>query len=505
VGLVIGPLAGLVMFLALPAAGIEAGETVAGLTPPGRATAGVGVLMVVWWLTEAVPLSATALVPIGVLPLTGARTIVEATAPYADPVIFLFMGGFILGLAMQRWGLHRRLALLTILLVGTRPRMLVAGFMLATAVMSMWVSNTATAMMMLPIGVGVVHLVLERVGRGGEAGPPPADTPEASFATALVLGIAYAASIGGVGTLIGTPPNVILRGYVARAYGHEIGFAAWLAVGLPLVAVFLALAWLYLTAVAFPIRLGRLPGGRDVVRGELRALGRMNPGELAVLAVFLLTATAWVFRPQLVALTGLRNLTDEGIAVAAAGALFVIPASVRAGTFVMDWETASRLPWGILILFGGGLSLAGAVQANGVDRFLGRGFAVLSGVHPFLIVLGVALAVIFMTEVTSNTAVANTVLPVLGGGGAAATLGIDPVLLLVPAAVAASYAFMLPVATPPNAIVFGSGYVQPAQMARAGFWLNLVGAVLVTVLAYFLAPAVLALEPPAAPRLVPSP
>jgi sodium-dependent dicarboxylate transporter 2/3/5 len=347
---VAGPLAGLATFLLLPTAGIDApGEAVRGLTLQGRATAGIGALMAVWWLTEAVPLPATALMPIALLPLTGARTIVEATTPYADPVIFLFLGGFILGLGMQRWGLHRRIALLTVLLVGTRPRMLVGGFMLATAVMSMWASNTATVVMMLPVGVSVIHLVLERLGQEPDTGSPPAPpaggAPGANFATALMLGIAYAASIGGVGTLIGTPPNVILKGYIERTYGQEITFAAWLTVGLPLVALFLPLAWLYLTGVAFPVRLGHIPGGRDMIRGELRRLGRMNLGEWMVFAVFVLTALAWILRPV----------------------------SVRERTFVMDWETASRLPWGILILFGGGLSLAGAIQANGVDRFIGQG------------------------------------------------------------------------------------------------------------------------------------
>jgi sodium-dependent dicarboxylate transporter 2/3/5 len=484
------------VFLLLPGSDVDAAGAVAGgLTPEGRATAAVGALMAVWWLTEAVPLSVTALLPIALLPLVGARSIGEVTAPYADPVIFLFMGGFILGLGMQRWDLHRRIALLTIRLVGTQPTRLIAGFMLATAMMSMWVSNTATVAMMVPVGVSVVHLVFARLGQPFDPESPRGpDAPAANFATALMLGIAYAASIGGVGTLIGTPPNVILRGYIERTYGQEIRFAAWLAVGLPLVVIFLPLAWLYLTRWAFPMRLERIPAGSEMIQDELRSLGRMSHGEWAVFVVFVVTALMWVLRPQIIALTGLTGLTDEGIAVAAAGALFIIPVNVRERRFAMDWETASRLQWGILILFGGGLSLAGAIQANGVDRFIGRGFETLSGVHPFLIVLAVTIGVIFLTEVTSNTAVTNTLMPVLGGAGAAAALGVDPALLLVPAAVAASYAFMLPVATPPNAIVFGSGYVRLAQMVRAGFWLNLVGALLAAVMAYFFAGLLLPLD-----------
>jgi solute carrier family 13 (sodium-dependent dicarboxylate transporter), member 2/3/5 len=495
-GLVVGPLVGFAVFQVAPEAAVDAaGEVVRGLTQEGRVTAGVGALMAVWWLTEAVPLSATALLPIALLPLLGARTIGEATAPYADPVIFLFLGGFILGLAMQRWGLHRRIALATILLVGTAPRRLIAGFMLASAVMSMWVSNTATVAMMLPIGISVIHLVFARLGRDDDpARPPEPAGPGANFATALMLGIAYAASIGGVGTLIGTPPNVILKGYVELTYGQEIGFAAWLAVGLPLVAVFLPLAWLYLTRIAFPVRLEAIPGGRAMIQAELRGLGRPAAGERAVFLVFTLTALCWILRPQLVRATGLTGLTDEGIAVVAATVLFLIPANARERTFVMDWETASKLPWGILILFGGGLSLAAAIQANGVDRFIGGGFAALAGVPPWLIVLAVALGTIFLTELTSNTAVTNTLMPVLGGGGAAAVLGVDAAFLLIPAAIAASYAFMLPVATPPNAIVFGSGYVRLPQMVKAGVWLNLVGALLVTTMAYFLAGTLLRLD-----------
>jgi sodium-dependent dicarboxylate transporter 2/3/5 len=342
------------------------------------------------------------------------------------------------------------------------------------------------------VGASVIQLVAARLGQAPER--PGPDASGANFATALMLGIAYAASIGGVGTLIGTPSNAILKGYIEQTYGREISFAAWLALGLPLVAVFLPLAWLYLTRVAFPVRLAHIPGGRDVIRGELRALGRMGRGEWAVFTVFVLTALAWVLRPLLVARTGLAGLTDEGIAVLAAAVLFLVPVSARERTFAMDWETAARLPWGILILFGGGLSLAGAIRATGVDRFIGRGFEALGAVPPILVVLGVALGVTFLTELTSNTAVTTTLMPVLGGAGAAAALGMDPTLLLVPAAVAASYAFMLPVATPPNALVFGSGHVRLAQMVRAGFWLNLAGAGLVAITVYFFASALLGLD-----------
>jgi solute carrier family 13 (sodium-dependent dicarboxylate transporter), member 2/3/5 len=467
----------------------QAGE-VTGLSAAGRATTAVAVLMAIWWLTEAIELSATALLPIALFPLLGVRSIREATAPYADPVIFLFLGGFMLGLAMERWGLHKRIALLTILLVGTRPTMMIAGFMLATALMSMWVSNTATAVMMMPIGISVIHLVFARLGREFDKDAlPAAGTPGANFATCLMLGIAYAASIGGVGTLIGTPPNVVMKGFIERTYGIEISFIHWMLLGVPLVAVFLPIVWVYLTRIAFPVKIQEIPGGRELMRGELAALGPMKRGEWGVLIVFLCTATLWISRPSLPRIQGVgtyfTGLTDEVIAIAAAIALFVIPVNPGKGIFIMDWPTARKLPWGILLLFGGGLSLAAAIQATGVDRWIGSGFTVLQGMAMLIILLAIALVVIYLTEMTSNTAVTTTLMPVLAG--AATGLAVAPGPLLITAALAASFAFMLPVATPPNAIVFGTGYVRLPQMVKAGFWLNIMGAGLVAVFVYLAA------------------
>jgi len=455
-----------------------------GLTEGGRATAGVAVLMAVWWLTEALPLAATALLPVALLPLTGSLDVKAATAPYGSPVVFLFLGGFVLGLALERCGLHRRLALRTILLAGTSPRRIVGGFMVATALLSMWVSNTATAVMMLPIGVSVVGLLRKRLAE--ERAEPDEGR---AFATCLLLGIAYAASIGGVGTLVGTPPNVVLAGFVQAEYGHELGFARWLAVGLPLVALFLPLVWLYLTHLAFPLGHRPLPGGRALVARELSRLGPMARAEWTVAAVFVAAAGAWVLRPKLAEWTGAVGLSDAGIAVAAAVVLFLVPVGGELRR-AMDWETTRRLPWGVLLLFGGGLSLAAAIRTNGVDHFLGAQLTVFAGLPTVVVVAIVATLVIFLTELTSNTAVTTTLLPVLAG--AASGLGVEPMTLLVPAAVAASYAFMLPVATPPNAVVFGSGHVALRDMARAGLWLNLVGVVLVTAVVYALALRVLA-------------
>ncbi|MEZ6244022.1 MAG: DASS family sodium-coupled anion symporter [Phycisphaerales bacterium] len=491
IGLVLGPLLAVVLYLVLPS-----GEH--GLSDGGRATAACAALMATWWLTEAVPLAATALLPIVLFPLVGALPLGQTTARYAHELIFLFMGGFLLALAMQKWDLHKRIALTTVLIVGTRPRRLIAGFMIATAMLSMFVSNTATAVMLVPIGLSVIDLVDRRLHETSEDA-----SATGPFATALMLAIAYAASIGGVGTLIGSPPNTLLAGFVQERYGVTISFAAWMKVGLPLVVVFLPIAWLYLTRIAHPIRLERIPGGRAMIREQRAALGPMSRGEWAVFIVFTCTALAWITRPQLVALGEhmgwgpLAALSDTGIAMLGGLVLFVIPVDWRSREFVMDWHTAERMPWGVLILFGGGLALAKAMEANRVDVFIGSAFSGAGGLPLIVLIALVAAVVIFLTELTSNTAVTSALLPVLAG--VALELNIDrPLALLMPAAIAASFAFMLPVATPPNAIVFSSGRVSVAQMARAGLALNLVGIVLVTLATWALLP-MLGIELPPTP------
>ena len=480
IGLWLGPVLALVAFLLLPVMAADAGPAAVGLTVAGRATAAIALWMAVWWLTEAVPLAATALLPVVLFPLAGVADIGRATAPYANPLIFLFLGGFLLGLAVQRFGLHRRIALTILLRVGTSPRTLIGGFMLASALLSMWISNTATAIMMLPIGISVLRLLREQ----------KADVDDASmraFGTALVLGIAYACSIGGTGTLVGTPPNLVLAAFVREHYGIDIGMASWLAIGLPLVAVMLPLTWWYLTRIAFRVPAKPFPGGRAALSAELAKLGTMDSGERVTLTVFALTALGWLLRPQLVDWTGLGQLTDAGIAMLGALSLFAIPVSSRDAVAVgqrqraLDWETARKVPWEILILFGGGLSLASAVAANGVDSFIADSLSGLAGWPPWMLALAVAAVVVLLTEITSNTAVTTTLMPVLAA--TAVATGAPPGLLLTVAALAASCAFMLPVATPPNAIVFASGQVSIAQMARAGLGLNLMAVVVVTVVA----------------------
>ncbi len=480
-GLFLGPVCAILTYLLLPAAQFDdAGNVIRGLTPSGRATAAVAALMAVWWLSEAIPLSATALLPLLLFPLAGIASIKSAAAPYANEVIFLFLGGFILGLAMERWGLHKRIALLTVMIVGTGPKRVIGGFMIASALISMWVNNTATTIMMVPIALSVIALV---AASHAPPGTPrdQAPSPDPNFDSTLLLGIAYASSIGGVATLIGTAPNAIMKGFVADSLGRQIGFANWMMLGVPLVAIYLPIAWFYMTSISQPVRLKSIPGGRELFRRELHSLGRMSTGEWIVLSVFITTVALWLTRPLIQDLardTPLAGLNDASIAIFAAIALFTIPVSPRRRIFAMDWQTAERLPWGALLLFGGGLSLAAAITANGVDAYIGQLLGGLGHLPLWLAVLIVVTVVIFLTELTSNTAVTTALLPVLAA--AAPSLGVDPMRLVVPAAIAASMAFMLPVATPPNAIVFASGRITIGQMARAGLGLNIMGIILIT-------------------------
>ena len=493
VGLVLGPLLAIGVYLLIPPTSSEA--VAQGLSQPGRAVAAVGALMATFWVTEALPIPVTALLPILLFPLATGGTISPraAAAPYAHELIFLFMGGFIVALAMQRWSLHRRIALTTILLVGTKPARLVAGFMLASAFLSMWVSNTATVVMMLPIATSVIDLVRRELRHRNDTFQLREGEPF-HFAICLLLGTAYAASIGGIGTLIGTPPNALLAAFVEEQYGVEISFVRWMGVGVPLVAVFLPITWLVLTRLVFPIRLPGIPGGRELIRRELEEQGPMSTPERRVLIVFLLTAATWIIRPLLARIAlgdwrPLAGLSDAGVAIGAAVVLFAMPSGTGRGVFLMSWKQAAKLPWGVLILFGGGLSLATSLKETGVAAMIGQA---VSGYHDLPVVaimLIVTATIVFLTELTSNTATTATFLPILGA--VAVGLGVSPLLLVVPMAIAASCAFMMPVATPPNAIVFSSGEISIPQMCKAGMWLNLIGIALVVGLMYAVAVPVL--------------
>jgi len=505
-GLVAGPaLAGLLYLLIGPATGSDLGWEAGGEAPSdvarvvlsesGRRCLAVAAWMAVWWITEAIPVSATALLPLVLFPVLGITTTRAAAAPYGDEIIFLFLGGFVLGISMERSGLHKRIALGTLSVVGTRPSMMVGGVMAATAFMSMWVSNTATTIMMLPIATSVVVMTERLVAdkRGGHAWTPQ-DVER--FSLCMLLGIAYAASIGGLGTPIGTPPNGVLMQGAQRLLGKQIAFADWMKIGVPLAVILLPAAWLLLTRVLHPVRGARIEGGAELIATERRELGRMSPAEWVVLGVFLLAVVWWLFRVPLCRGLGLMmedshgelvpRITDAGIAIGAAVLLFVIPVNVRERKCAITWEDAERLPWGVLVLFGGGLSLAAAMSATECDKYLGSLFGALGGL-PLLLVLGVlVVGVIALSELASNTAIAAALMPVLAAVGP--VMGIDPMLLMVTAALAATCGFMLPVATPPNAIVFATGKITIPQMMRAGILLDVVCAVVIIAFMWLLGP-----------------
>ena len=493
VGRFLGPVLAILAYFLLPTGG---GENA--LTQPGVATVSVVILVATWWVTEALPLPATSLLPLALFPLLGVVGIEDAAAPYANDLIFLFMGGFMLALAMQRWGLHRRIALLTVRAVGTNPVQMIGGFMLATGFLSMWVSNTATTVAMLPIGLSVLVLVLGDEGAepGGEAGEEEVEQEQltgsgaSNFATCLMLAIAYAASIGSLATLIGTPPNLFMASFLEEEYDIDIGFGEWMLVGLPLAVIFLFVAWVVLTRFVYPPEIDEIAGGAEIIQEQLDEMGPVSRGEKVVLTVFVLTASAWILNSVLPSFFEslepiLAGVEDAGIAMIAAIVLFAIPIDLRNGVFALDWETARQLPWGILLLFGGGLSMANAVSETGVDVWIGSLVSGLGGIPIWILIGIVIVVVILLTELTSNTATTATFLPILAG--AAIGLNLDVLAFAVPAALAATCAFMIPVATPPNAIVFGSGHITIVQMVRAGVWLNLIGAILIFATAFTLA------------------
>ncbi len=467
-GLLVGPLSfALILLMPLPP----------GMSPEAARVAAVAMLMASFWIAETLPIPVTAMIPIFLFPLLGVLPTGQVTLSYGNEILFLFMGGFLIAVAMQRWQLHRRIALNVIYWVGSGADRLLLGFMLATALLSMWISNTATAMMMLPVATAVI----EQTRRDG-------DQDHDRFGTALMLSIAYASSIGGVATLVGTPPNAIFIGIINTLYGYEISFVDWMKLGVPLSITMLSLCWLLLTRVLF-----RMPAhgqlhqeqAQQVIADELAAMGAMSPEEKKVALVFLLVASGWIlrglFEPAVLAM-----VSDPAIAMAGAFLLFGIPA--RDG-FILDWKTAATIPWDVIILMGGGFALASGFSQSGLTEWMAGQLSILHGVHFFIIILSVVVFVIFLTEVTSNAATATLFIPVMGA--LAISMDLHPFTLMVPAALAASMAFMLPVATPPNAIIFASRYVTIGQMAGAGLWLNLIASLVVSVLSYLLLPVLL--------------
>ncbi len=457
IGLLLGPVAAMAV-LASPAP--------EGLSQQGWWTAAVGLWMAIWWMTEALPLAVTAMLPLIVFPLLGVGSMEETAPSYAHPLIFLFLGGFMMARAMHVWHLDRRLALVVLRYAGSSPRSVIAGIMAVTAFLSMWVSNTATTMVMLPIGLSIVATFSESDDAYGK-----------DVAPALLLGIAYAATIGGMGTIIGTPPNALFAAFMSEAYGIEIGFLRWMLIGVPLVLVLLPVAWFVLTHVSF--RVGGEASSRavDVIGGELAALGPISRAERLVACVMLAVAACWIFRPLLVTALPWLNLSDAGIAMTGALLMFLLPANLKEGRFLLSWRQAVGIRWDVLILFGGGLALAAAIGESDLADWIGARVTALHTLPVFLLLLAVGGLIVFVGELASNTAMAAVFLPV--AGAAALGMGEPAFILTLPVALFATLGFMLPVATPPNAIVFGSGALEIRHMLRAGAILDVVGIVIV--------------------------
>ena len=459
--------------------------------PDDLSSAGVAVLastiwIAVWWMTEAIPIPATSLLPIILFPVTHGLDIDATTSAYGNDTIFLFMGGFMVALTMEKWNLHRRIALNIITAIGTNTNRIVLGFMIATGFLSMWISNSATAMMMVPIGLAIIYQVSDAVKND-----PSYDIDTApqhfNFGKAMMLGIAYSASLGGISTIIGTPPNAALAGAIKELYGIELSFATWMLFGVPIAWVFIFLVWIYLVKLAFPTKVKQLPGGKEIIYKEKEKLGHASYEEKAVFVIFILTALAWITRSFFLEKIN-DGIGDAVIAMTAAIVLFLIPSKNKKGDYLLDWNTAVKLPWGILLLFGGGLAIAAGFTESGLSEWIGSQLSSLEGANIILVLLIVTTLVIFLTEITSNTATANMMYPIMAS--LAVALGVHPYAVMIAAGVAASCAFMLPVATPPNAVVFGSGYLRITDMAKAGFALNIIGIVLVTAAILLLLPVV---------------
>ena len=457
-----------------------------------KCVAALALLMVIWWIGEAIPLPATALLPLVILPILGVSEIKEVAPSYASPIIFLFMGGFMIAAAMMKWGLHRRLALMIIKMIGTSSRKIVLGFMVATAFLSMWISNTATTMMMMPIALAIL-LHISKMG---------VESNNSRFGVALMLGIAYAATIGGVSTIIGTPPNAILVGTLPILFpdAPPITFTDWLAIGVPISWTFLFISWFVLVYLTNPPEMKEIPGGKRIIEEELEKLGPWSKGEKIVLLVFILTALAWInSSPKTlgdIVIPGIKTflpfVNDTVIAMISAISLFLIPVNFRKGEFALDWDSAKEIPWGILLLFGGGIALSKAFVKSGLANWMADQLMFLEGMPPIVILFIVVTLTIFLTEMTSNIAITTLMMPIMASFALA--IGEDPRIFMISTAIAASFAFMLPVATPPNAIVFGTGYVTMPQMVRNGFILNMISIFLITLFCYIFVPAVFGIE-----------
>jgi sodium-dependent dicarboxylate transporter 2/3/5 len=462
IGLAIGP----VLFFAMLAY-----QPFEGLSEAANATLATSIWVAIWWIGELIPIAVTSLLPIVLLPLSGAAPISQTTAAYGDKMLFLFIGGFIIAIAMEKWNLHKRIALTIIKAVGSSPSKILLGFMLATGLLSMWISNTATTLMMVTIGSAIIAQTAQRHVQDADR-----------FFKALLLGIAYSASIGGVATLVGTPTNPIFVAIASEIYQTEVSFLQWMTFGFPFAILLIAISWIYLDRLAFRLPNLELAMNQDIIDEELKKLGKISFEEKAVAWVFGLTALLWISR-SFILVQWLPAANDTSIAIASAASLFLIPCKKNKKIGLLTWDEAVKLPWGVIILFGGGLSIAAAFKSSGLAEWVGNQLHMLETIPIFFIILLIALLVNFLTEVTSNVATASIMLPVLAA--LSQVIGIHPFLLMVPATMAASCAFMLPVATAPNAIVFASGNLKVKDMAKAGFFLNISSSVIITLISYW--------------------
>jgi sodium-dependent dicarboxylate transporter 2/3/5 len=474
IGLLSGPLAFiLVLFFFQPE----------GLNPEAKAILASTIWIAIWWITEAIPIAVTALLPIILFPLTGGLDLTQTTASFGHKYVFLYVGGFIIAIAIQKWNLHKRIALNIIRIIGTNVIKIILGFMVATAFMSMWISNTATAVMMLPIAMAIVAQLKDN--------PNTKEDENEIFGKALMLGIAYSASIGGVSTLIGTPPNLVLAGVVEETFGYEITFSEWFKFGFPISIILLFICWKYITGIAFKFKQKDFPGGRQEINNQLKLIGKISYEEKLIAIVFSLTAFAWVTRDYLLKIL-IPVIDDTIIAMVSAIIIFLLPTK-DGKRRLLNWDEAVKLPWGILLLFGGGMALAAGFKESGLALWIGNQMTLLDGVSLFLLVFILITSVNFLTEITSNLATTAMLLPILYP--MAINIDVHPFILMVSTTVAASCAFMLPVATPPNAVVFGSGYLRIPDMVKIGIWMNIISILLLTFFVFYLLPLLWNFDP----------
>lgn len=450
----------------------------AGMSESAYSLLSITLWMALWWVTESVPIAITALLPIILFPMTGAVDLQTTTASYGHKYIFLYMGGFMLAIAIEKWNLHKRIALNIIKIIGTNISKIILGFMVATAFLSMWISNTATAVMMLPIAMSIVAQLQDN--------PNTEKKENLIFGKALMLSIAYSASIGGMATLIGTPPNLVFAGYVEETYGIEITFLQWLKFGVPIAIPLLVIAWLYLTKFAFKFKQKEFPGGKEEINRLLVLIGPMKREEKLVSVIFVLTAFCWITR-SFILQEFFPFIDDTIIAMTAGILLFVVPASDFKKRLI-TWEDAVKLPWGIILLFGGGMALAAGFQITGLASWLGAQMTIFQGLSVLVLVFVIITLVNFFTEFTSNLATTAMLLPILAP--IAISLNINPYMLMVACTIAASCAFMMPVATPPNAVVFGSGYLRIPDMIKSGIWMNIISIIFLTLMVYYFLPII---------------